>query len=139
MTEQQITDGYRRLDEALAGPPDALVRVERRMATRRRRRRTALAGGGALAVLAVAGVTVVALSGGNGDGAPVAVDPTGPRSTLVLTRADGSTVDFSDVTVSCEPPVTDAGDPMSEGPGRIWMYSPIRTSGSEDTDDVELE
>ena len=65
--------------------------------------------------------------------------PSGPTSTLVLTREDGSTVPFPDVTISCTPPVTEAGDPISSGEGRIWMYSPIAFRGSEDTGDVEVE
>jgi hypothetical protein len=141
MTEQQIKDGYERLEAGVAPPVDALVRVERRMATRRRRRRTAAAGASALGVLAVGGLAVAALSGDDpGRGAEVATDPSaGPVSTLVMTRSDGSTVAFPDVTVSCDPPVTDAGDPISEAAGRIWMYSPIRTTGSEAADDVDLE
>lgn len=139
MTEQQIKDGFDRLEAAVTPPADALVRVERRMTTRRRRRRTAVAGGGALGVLVAAGLAVSALSG-DGEGASVATDrPSGPTSTLVMTRPDGSTVSFPDVTVSCRPPVTDGGDPISTEPGRIWMYSPILVSGSEDTDDASLE
>jgi hypothetical protein len=140
MTEQQIKDGYGRLGEALAPPQDTLERVDRRLRERRRRRRTALAGGGVLGILATGGVVVAALSGDEGTNQPpVAVDPgPAPRSSLVLTRSDGTTVAFPDVTVSCDPPVTEAGDPISEETGRIWLYSPIRTSGSEKGDDVVL-
>jgi hypothetical protein len=69
----------------------------------------------------------------------VANDPTGGAvSTLVLTRPDGSTYAFDDVTVSCDPPKTTAGDPISDGPGRIWMYSPMKFTGSEAEDDVRV-
>ncbi|MBA2955431.1 hypothetical protein GON03_13925 [Nocardioides sp. MAH-18] len=139
MTEQQIKDGFDRLEAGVTPPVDALVRVERRMVSRRRRRRTSLAGGGALALLVAAGLVVSAVSGDDGAGAQVATDPgTGPTSTLAMTRPDGSTVSFPDVTVSCRPPVTDAGDPISTAAGRIWMYSPIRVTGSEDADDIDL-
>jgi len=140
MTEQQIKDGFDRLEAGAAPPVDALVRVERRMATRRRRRRTAIAGGGTLGVLVAAALAVSALSGDDGAGAQVATDPsTGPTSSLAMTRPDGSTVPFPDVTVSCRPPVTEAGDPMSTATGRIWMYSPIRVAGSEDAGDIDLK
>jgi hypothetical protein len=139
MTEEQIKDGYDRLDGALAPPLDAEQRVARRLTARRRHRRTAVAGVATLGVLAVGG-TVVALAGGDdGSGTPVATD-TGstPVSTLVLTRPDGSTYAFDHVTVSCEPPKTEAGDPIDDNPGRIWMYSPIKFTGSEDDGDVRV-
>ena len=139
MTEEQIRDGYDRLDGALAPPLDAEQRVQRRVTTRRRQRRTAVAGVATLGVLAVGG-TVVALAGGDdGSGPAVANDPAGdPVSTLVLTRPDGSTYSFDDVTVSCEPPRTEAGDPVDDSPGRIWMYSPMKFTGSEDDGDVRV-
>ena len=139
MTEEQIKDGYDRLDGALAPPLDSDQRIQRRVTARRRQRRTAVAGVATLGVLAVGG-TVVALAGGDdGTGTPVATDTTsGPVSTLVLTRPDGSTYAFDDVTVSCDPPKTAAGDPISDGPGRIWMYSPMKFTGSEAEDDVRV-
>lgn len=103
MTEQQIKDGYDRLDDALAPPLDAEERVHRRISARRRRRRTALAGVATLGVLAVGG-TVVALAGGDGSEPGVAADPSGGQTgTLTLTRADGSTHVFDDIRVSCVP------------------------------------
>jgi hypothetical protein len=142
MTEQQIQDGYDRLDGALAPPPDALQRVERRLTARRRHGRTAVAGAATLGVLAVGG-TVVALASGDDDGGgtPVANDASsGPLSTLMLTRPDGSTYAFDDVTVSCTPPRTTAGDPLpvSEATGRIWMYSPIEIAGSVAEGDARI-
>jgi hypothetical protein len=123
MTEQQIKDGFERLDTALAPPLDAPDRVARRVAARRRRRRATAVG--ATAVLVVVGVgTAVALSGGDDGSETVAVDqPDGPVSTLAMTRPDGSTYAFPDVTVTCDEPYPDA----SQGPGkRIYAYSPRR-------------
>jgi hypothetical protein len=139
MTEEQIKDGYDRLDRALAPPPDAEQRVQRRVTARRRQRRTALAGVATLGVLAVGGSVVAWASGNDGPDTPVATDNgSTPVSTLVLTRPDGSTYAFDDVTVSCEPPRTEAGDPIDDSPGRIWMYSPMRFTGSEDDGDVRV-
>jgi hypothetical protein len=121
MTEEQIKDGYDRLDGALAPPRDAEERVARRVTARRRQRRTAVAGVAALGVLAVGG-TVVALAGGDdGTGPTVANDPAGaPVSTLVLTRADGSTYAFENVEVTCKAPEGEG----TEGPQSIWAISP---------------
>ena len=139
MSEQQIKDGYDRLDGALAPPLDSLQRVDRRVAARRRHRRTAVAGVATLGVLAVGGTVVALASGDDGNGTAVANDSTGdPVSTLVLTRPDGSTYAFDDVTVSCTPPRTAAGDAISEAKGRIWMYSPIEFTGSEKNDDAQV-
>ncbi len=133
MTEQQIKDGYRLMDGALAPPLDTIARVERRVASRRRRRRTAVAGGCTLGVLAVAGLAVTSLSGDDGDAPPVAVDPGFSNSTLVLTRPDGSTVAFPQVSVSCNPPEDEAGNPSStsSGTGRIWLTSPAYFTSGE--------
>lgn len=139
MSEQQIKDGYDRLDGALAPPMDSLQRVDRRVATRRRHRRTAVAGVATLGVLAVGGTVVALASGDDGDGTAVANDSSAdPVSTLVLTRPDGSTYAFDDLTVSCTPPRTAAGDPISEAKGRIWMYSPIEFTGSEEDYDAQV-
>ena len=138
MSEQQIKDGYDRLDAALTPPLDAEQRVQRRVTARRRQRRTAIAGVATLGVLAVGGTIVALASGDDGSGTPVATDTgSGPVSTLVMTRPDGSTVAFDDVTVSCDPPRTAAGDPIADGAGRIWMYSPMGFTGSEAEDDVQ--
>lgn len=139
MTEQQIKDGYDRLDAALAPPMDALARVDRRVTARRRVRRTTVAGASALGVLAATGFVVGVFGGEDGDAGPqVANDVPGPVSTLVMTRPDGSTVAFPDVTVTCEKPRTDAGDPGGAEPGWIWMYSPMDFTGSEKDEDVVL-
>lgn len=139
MTEQQIKDGYDRLDAALAPPMDALARVDRRVTARRRLRRTTVAGAGALGVLAATGFVVGVFGGADGDAGPqVANDVPGPVSTLVMTRPDGSTVAFPDVTVTCEKPKTAGGDPGGAQPGWIWMYSPMDFSGSEAGDDIVL-
>lgn len=137
MTEEQIKDGYERLDGALAPPLDAEERVARRVTARRRHRRTAVAGVATLGVLAVGGTVIALASGDDGSDTPVATDHgSAPVSTLVLTRPDGSTYAFEDVTVSCNPPETAAGDPIADDPGRIWMYSPIEFIGSEEEDDA---
>jgi hypothetical protein len=122
MTEEQIKDGYDRLDGALAPPLDAEQRVQRRVTARRRQRRTAVAGVATLGVLAIGG-TVVALAGGDdGSGPAVANDTTGdPVSTLVLTRPDGSTYAFEGVEVTCNAP---EGEDGTVGPQRISAFSP---------------
>ncbi|WP_296606419.1 hypothetical protein [Nocardioides sp.] len=140
MTEQQIKDGYARLGEALAPPTDVAERVHRRVGVRRRRRRAGVVAGTLAAVVAAGGGVVAATSGDDGPGDTVAVDqPHGPVSTLAMTRPDGSTYGFSDVTVSCDPPRTvdgqRAGDPA---PGRIWAYSPIEPNGSVESDDTTI-
>jgi len=102
MTEEQIRAGYDRMDGALAPPLDAALRVERRVATRRRRRRTAVAGVASLGVLAVGGSVAALASGDDGRGPTVATESTDPVSTLVMTRPDGSTYAFVDVTLRCD-------------------------------------
>jgi hypothetical protein len=123
MTEQQIRDGFERLDGALVPPPDATELVERRVRVRRRRRRTATVGATALVVVAGVG-TAVALTGGDDPARTTAVDQPAATSTLVMTRPDGSTYSFPDVTVSCEPPKGD--EDFASGPQRIWATSPRR-------------
>lgn len=123
MTEEQIRDGYDRLGGALAPPLDALERVDRRMRARRRGRRAAVVGGTALALAAIAG-SAVALAGGEDGSETVAVDQPAPVSTLTMSRPDGSTYAFSDVTVSCAPPPGTEGNTMGTA-GRIWLTSPM--------------
>ncbi|RYJ06555.1 MAG: hypothetical protein EON52_05745 [Actinomycetales bacterium] len=138
MTEHQIKDGFEQLKGALAPPMDTLQRVEREVRSRRRRRRTAVAGVTAVAVVAVGG-TAFALAGGDDpDGRTIATDqPSGPTSTLVMTRPDGSTVAFDDVQVSCDPPVANGDEPIdSPNDDRIWAYSPIEFTGSIEDDDA---
>lgn len=119
--DQQITEAYVRLGTALAPPPDIAVRVERRVVVRRRRRRTALAGAAALVVAAAVGGAVAFGSGGDPDGDTIATDRPGPQGSFVLTRPDGSTYEFSDLTVTCDK--TPSGDKVE--PGKILLYSPF--------------
>ncbi|MXG89238.1 hypothetical protein [Nocardioides flavescens] len=139
--QPDLQHAYDRLGSALEPPRDAGTRIGRRIVVRRHRRRAALAGVAALAVVGGTGAAVALTgSGGRGD-VPVATDEGTPAtSPLVLTRPDGSTYEFSDVTVSCDPPTTTAGDPMGEGGGkdRVWLWSPIDVTGSEDSDDLAV-
>ena len=132
MTEQQIKDGFEQLAGALAPPVDAPDRGDRRVRVRRRRRRAGVAGAALVAVVATAG-TAIALSGGDDAGGDlVATDPAGlPQSTLVLTRADGSTYAFDDVTVTCDEPFQGA----ATGPGqRIYLSTPRHIEGKRVTE-----
>ncbi|MCF6379925.1 hypothetical protein L2K70_20115 [Nocardioides KLBMP 9356] len=129
MTEEQIRDGYERLDSSVHPPMDAVHRVEERMAVRRRRRRAGTVVAAAAVVAAVGGY--VAVSSGDSDdardGSVVAVEP--PPSALVMTRPDGSTYEFEDLTISCDPP-TAFGSPPGAGDGtRVYLYSPILPEG----------
>ncbi len=130
MTEEQIRDGYERLDSALRAPQDALDRVEKRMGTRRRRRRIGVAAGAAVVVAAVGGYTAVSM-GGSDDGRDgvVAVDP--PPAPLVMTRPDGSTFEFTDLTISCDPPGATGGGPGDQS--RVYLSSPILIDGERVT------
>jgi hypothetical protein len=126
MTEQQIRDGFERMDGALEPPLDVAERVSRRIGVRRRRRRAGVVGAAALVVAAGVGTAVVLSGGDEPRGAGVAVDPgPGPVSTLVMTREDGSTYDFDNVTVSCSTP---AGYD-SPRPGHIYLWTPIEFTG----------
>lgn len=126
MTEQQIRDGFERMDGALAPPLDVAERVSRRIDVRRRRRRVGAVGAAAAVVAAGVGTAVVLSGGDEPSGPGIAVDPrSGPTSTLVMTREDGSTYAFDDVTVSCTPP-PDYDDPR---PGHIYLWSPIAFDG----------
>jgi hypothetical protein len=128
MDEHEIETAYARLGTALAPPVDSAQRVERRVADRRRRRRTTVAGGTLLAVAAVGGVTFAALSGDDGSGQQVAVDP---PSGLTMTREDGTTYAFQDVDVTCEAPAGEDLDPG--GAQRIWAVSPRLIEGDRPT------
>lgn len=121
MTEQQIRHGYEQLDSALEPPADAPALVQHAIATRRHRRRMAVAGVGAVTIAAAGGAVVAVLSGDNGT-PTTAVDAPGDANTLLLTRPDGTTFAFSDLTVTCKPPYG-AG---SGGGERIWLHSPMR-------------
>ena len=122
MTEEQIRDGYERLDSALHAPMDALDRVERRMRARRRHRRAGIGLGAAVAVAAIGGYVAVS-AGGSDDGREglVAVDT--PPYSLVMTRPDGSTYEFEDITVTCDAPGGEGGG------GHLLLSSPRRLDG----------
>lgn len=126
MTEDQIKDGYDRLDSELHAPQDAFDRVERRMQGRRRHRRIGIAAGAVLTVAAVGGYAALSL-GGSDDGRDgiVAVDP--PVESLVLTRPDGTTFEFTDLTVSCQPPGVLGSEPTDAS--RIYLSSPMLIEG----------
>ncbi|MGZ5400506.1 MAG: hypothetical protein ACXWDM_10880 [Nocardioides sp.] len=128
MTEQQIRDGYEQLDSALAPPPDAQDRVATRVRARRRHRRATLAGVAALGVVAAGGAAVLMSGGDEPTDHIVATEPPA-GSTLTLTRPDGSTYTFPDVTVSCEPRMEQGTDPGLTSPGRIWLSSPMVMEG----------
>ncbi|MGB0099762.1 MAG: hypothetical protein WBP61_05720 [Nocardioides sp.] len=126
MSEQEIRHGFHQMSQALAPPMDAQERIDQRVRVRRRRRRTVVAGTAAVATLAVLG-SAAALSGGDEpDGRMIATEPPAePASTLLLTRPDGSTYPFPDVTISCEPPPLTGGDAGGGASSRIWAYSPM--------------
>lgn len=139
LNDEEITAAFARLDGALAPPMDGAQRIERRLVTRRRRRRAAAAG--TLSLVAVATVGTVVLIGSGDDGShDIAVDqpnaPSTPVSTLVMTRPDGSTYAFDDVTVSCEPPPGTEGATQGTA-GRIWMTSPMPPDVA--SDDARLD
>lgn len=140
MSEQQIRNGFEQLEGALAPPMDTLERVEREVRSRRRRRRTAVVGATAAAVVAVGGTAVALSAGDEPDGRTIATEqPSGPTSTLVMTRPDGSTVAFDDVRVSCDPPVANGDQPIdSPNDDRIWASSPIEFTGSIDDDSARV-
>jgi hypothetical protein len=122
-----LSDAYERLGTALAPPPDVAARVEREVGARRRRRLTAWAGAAALVVAGTAGTVAVLGSGDGSGGDTVAADPGDAdkppvvdHGTFVLTRADGSTHEFTQLTVSCDTGPT--GDKVA--PGHIMLYSP---------------
>ena len=135
--DELIGTAYERLDSALAPPMDAQQRIERRIVVRRRARRVAAAGVATVVVVGVAGGLAIARSGDSPDGTVAVDQPAEPASTLVMTRPDGSTVAFPDVTVSCDPPVANGDEPVYDAtPDRIWAYSPIDFGGTIENDDA---
>jgi hypothetical protein len=126
--DRELTEAYARLGTALLPPPDVAARVERQVGTRRRRRRTAVAGAAALVVAAGAAGAVVATTGDDGKGVVATDHSDEGRGSFTLTRADGSTATFDDLTVSCDKGPT--GEPVE--PGRIWLYSPFHLDASGD-------
>ncbi|WP_107765136.1 hypothetical protein [Nocardioides terrigena] len=132
MTEEQIRDGYERLDSSLRAPQDAFDRVERRMGARRRRRRIGVAAGTAVVVAAVGGYTAVSMGGSNdGRDGVVAVDP--PPAPLVMTRPDGSTYEFTDLTISCDPPGATGDGAGFDDRSRVYLSSPMLIDGERVT------
>jgi len=130
-TDARIGDAYDRLGSALAPPPDVAAAVEREVVARRRRRRAAWVGVAALVAAGTAGAVVTLGGGDSPDGDAVATDPgvdinsgkppVVDHGSFVLTRADGSTHEFTELTVSCE---TDArGEKLAAG--HISLYSPF--------------
>lgn len=141
MTEQQIRDGYDELTGALRPPVDAHERVARRVQVRRRRRRTSFVGMAALVVVGTAGV-VATLNGASGvgglDGEVIAVDPpSDPTEALVLTRPDGSTYEFDDITVSCKSPYGPGGGGSNTSSKRVWASSPMKFTQPDGPDGDE--
>jgi hypothetical protein len=139
-TDEDLRDAYERLGVALTPPADAAERIGHRVAQRRRRRHATLVGAAAVVALGAAGTAALTLgSGGDGTDPTIAVDqpsdPPGPASTLVLTRPDGSTFDFGEVSISCEWP-SGAQGPAED---RIWLTSPIRPEGEDLAEDGVLE
>jgi hypothetical protein len=126
--DQQLQDAYARLGTVLLPPPDVAVRVEREVGARRRRRRTALAGAAVLVAGGAVGGTVVLGSGDDPDGDTIAVDQPRVQGSFTLTRPDGSTYVFEDLTLSC------SEDPrgQSAAAGHIYLYSPWRLDEAED-------
>ena len=137
--DQQIGAAYERLEGALSPPLDGAGRIEHRIAVRRRGRRAVRASVATVLVVGVVGGVAWARSGDDPSGTVAVDQPSGPQSTLVLTRPDGSTYAFPDVTVSCEPPVANGDQPLEDPvPDHIWAYSPIELSGSVDDKDAVL-
>jgi hypothetical protein len=132
MTEEQIRDGYERLDSSLRAPQDAFDRVEKRMGARRRRRRMGVAAGTAVVVAAVGGYIALSM-GGSDDGRDgvVAVDP--PPAPLVMTRPDGSRYEFTDLTISCDPPGAADGGSGAGDQSHVYLSSPILIDGERVT------
>ncbi len=127
--DELVGAAYERLEGALAPPLDGAERVARRIAVRRRRRRVARAGAVVVVVAGVAGGVAIARSGDDPSGTVAVDQPPGSHSTLTLTRADGSTYTFDDVTVTCDPPAWNDG----AAAGRIWAYSPRLIEGDHAT------
>ena len=120
--DQQLQDAYARLGTALLPPPDVAVRVEREVGARRRHRRAAIAVAAVLVVAGVAGGAVALGSGDDQHGDTVAVDePAEPQGSFVLTRPDGSTQEFDDLTLSCD--TAPMGSPGEAG--HIYVFSPL--------------
>jgi hypothetical protein len=128
-TDEQISTGVRGLATALAPPVDAAERVSRRIAQRRRRRRT-IATTATVAVIAGSGITLVGLLGGDEDPDGVAVDPAGSSGSVLLTRPDGSTHRFDEISVDCGSGSTGRRTVSAQSPRRLggdrllqpWFY-----------------
>jgi hypothetical protein len=126
--DQQLQEAYARLGTALLPPPDVAGRVEREVAARRRHRRTAWASAAVLVVAGTVGGAVALGSGDDQDGDTVAVDVPGAEGSFLLTRQDGSAVEFHDLTLSCD--TTPLGDPAAAG--TMYLSSPFHVDASGD-------
>jgi hypothetical protein len=126
--DRELTEAYARLGAALAPPPEVASRVERVVVGRRRRRRATAIGAALMVTAGVAGGVVVLRSGDDGQSV-VATDPGGPRGSFTLTRADGSTIELDDLTLSCEKgPGGGAGQA-----GHIYLFSPFELDPSRES------
>jgi hypothetical protein len=126
--DELIGAAYERLDGALAPPLDGAQRVARRVEVRRRRRRVVRTGIATITVVGVVGAAALARSGDSPEGTVAVDQPSAPASTLTLTRPDGSTYAFDDVTVTCDAPPWD-----TSASGRIWAFSPRHLEGDHFT------
>jgi hypothetical protein len=50
-----------------------------------------------------------------------------------MTRPDGSTFEFEDLTISCDPPGAAAGEAGSGDQSRVYLYSPMLIDGERPT------
>jgi hypothetical protein len=101
-SDTDLREAYERLGSSLEVRADLLAPVQDRMRDRRRRRMTLMTLTAAASLVGAGAIASVA--GRNGD-ATSAVEPPssgGYTSTLQVTREDGSTYLFRDVTVSCQ-------------------------------------
>jgi hypothetical protein len=101
--DPEVRAAYERLGSALAPPLDVLARVDRRIRERRRHRVAAVAAAAVVALGSAGAAVALSLGDGDSTGSLVTDDPAGPADTLSITRTDGSTYTFHDVTVTCAP------------------------------------
>ena len=118
-----IADAYARLGTSLLPPRDIAVRLERAVGARRRRRqRATLAGAMALVVAGSVGAALWLGTGDDPDDDTVATERGAEaRGSFVLTRPDGSTYEFTHLTLSCDSSPTGT----STEPGHIYLFSPL--------------
>ncbi len=125
MTEQQIQDGFDRLQGALAPPGDVADRVQKEIGARRRRRRTALAGVGVLVVAGTAGGVALLGSGGEPDGSKVVASDTSDQQggSFTLTRDRRLDDRARRPHAQLRPAAGPGGEPAQ--PGHLYLYSPF--------------